>query len=119
LSIGQLIDRSGFAHQTVYNHLNHLTTAGLASKEVVGRSCGRPTISYSLSKHMAGGVVGRRELNVPETEACRFEEGGWCEEAKGTCTAERCPLIIRIKSILVYFCDEWLCKLKHRRPPCN
>jgi predicted ArsR family transcriptional regulator len=97
LSLGQLIDRSGFARQTVYNHLNHLITAGIVSKKTVGRDRGRPTILYSLSKHLVGvelsDVVSLTFQML--RHVCRFEKGGWCKETKGMRTAERCPLTIK------------------------
>ena len=73
LSLGQLIDRSGFVRQTVCNHLNHLITAGVVSKEAMRRGRGRPAILYSLSKHLVGGC----ELNIPEAEVCMPLREGW------------------------------------------
>jgi len=96
LSLGQLIDRPGFARQTVYNHLNHLMTAGIVSKKAVKR--GRPAILYSLSKHPVGGVEWSDVVSLTFQRlrhVCRFEKGGWCKETKGICTAERCPLTIK------------------------
>ena len=96
LSLGQLIDRSGFARQTVYNHLNHLMTAGIVSKKAVKR--GRPAILYSLSKHPVGGVEWSDVVSLTFQRlrhVCRFEKGVWCKETKGICTAERCPLTIK------------------------
>ncbi|MBS7634406.1 helix-turn-helix transcriptional regulator [Candidatus Bathyarchaeota archaeon] len=34
LSLDQLMDRSGFARQTVHSHLKHLVEAGIVSKGV-------------------------------------------------------------------------------------
>jgi len=96
LSLGQLIDRPGFARQTVYNHLNHLMTAGIVSKKAVKR--GRPAILYSLSKHPVGGVEWSDVVSLTFQRlrhVCRFEKGVWCKETKGICTAERCPLTIK------------------------
>jgi len=98
LSLGQLIDRSGFARQTVYNHLNHLMTAGIVSKKAVKRGRGRPAILYSLSKHSVRGVEWSDVVSLTFQRlrhACRFEKGGWCKETKGMCTAENSPLTIK------------------------
>jgi len=53
LSLGQLIDRSGFARQTVYNHLNHLMTAGIVSKKAVV-VVGQPSSTASLNIRSEG-----------------------------------------------------------------
>jgi DNA-binding transcriptional ArsR family regulator len=97
LSLSQLIDRSGFSRQTVYNHLNHLIMAGIVSKEVVRRDSGRPTTLYILSKRL-GGVEWSNVVILTFQRlrhVCRFEKGGWCKETKDRCTAENCPLTIK------------------------
>jgi predicted transcriptional regulator len=43
LSLGQLVDRSGFARQIVHNHLRHLVEAGVVLKEVVKHGRGDPS----------------------------------------------------------------------------
>lgn len=98
LSLGQLIDRSGFARQTVYNHLNHLIAAGIVSKKAVRRGRGRPAILYILSKHPVRGVEWSDVVSLTFQRlrhVCRFEKGGRCKKTKGMCTAENCPLTIK------------------------
>ena len=98
LSLGQLIDRSGFARQTVYNHLNHLIAAGIVSKKAVRRGRGRPAILYILSKHPVRGVEWSDVVSLTFQRlrhVCRFEKGGRCKKTKGICTAENCPLTIK------------------------
>jgi len=100
MSLRHLMDASGFARQTVHNHLKHLTGSGLVSREVVKYGRGRPEILYRLS---------RQAFKVPEgavmvsltfqrlRHACRFEKGGWCKEAKSKCAPENCPLTFKTK----------------------
>ena len=98
LSLGQLIDRSGFARQTVYNHLNHLIAAGIVSKEAVRRGRGRPAILYSLSKHSVRGVEWSDVVSLTFQRlrhVCRFEKGEWCKKTKYICTAENRPSTIK------------------------
>ena len=100
LSLSRLIERSGFARQTVHNHLKHLVEAGIVSKEVVRRGRGRPAILYRLSKRPVEVVEGIDVVSLTFQRlrhACRFEKGGWCKEAKGKCTPEKCPLISKTK----------------------
>ena len=85
LSLGQLIDRYGFARQTVYNHLNHLITAGIVSKEAVRRGRGRPTILYSLSKPLVGGVEWSDVVSLTFQRlrhVCRLEKVGGARRLK-------------------------------------
>ena len=50
MSFSQIAEKSGFARQTVHNHLKHLVAAGILSCEAVKRKRGRPTIIYHSSK---------------------------------------------------------------------
>ena len=98
LSLGQLMDRSGFARQTVHSHLKHLVEAGIVSKEGLKRGRGRPTMLYRLSKRPSdaaesSGIVSLTFQRLKH--ACRFEKGGLCKKVKGGCTVERCPLTIK------------------------
>ncbi|MGB9659945.1 MAG: helix-turn-helix domain-containing protein [Nitrososphaerales archaeon] len=98
LSLGQLVDRSGFARQTVYNYLEHLVTAGIVSKEAARHSRGRPAILYRLSKRLVEGVELSDIVSLTFKKlrhVCRFEKGGWCKEIKSSCAAKNCPLIIK------------------------
>jgi hypothetical protein len=98
LGIRRLVDSSGFARQTVHNHLKHLTASGIVSGEWVSHGRGRPEILYRVS---------RQALRISEWEAmvslpfgrlkrvCRFEKGGWCKEARGECALDFCPLVVK------------------------
>lgn len=77
MSLRQVMDGSGFARQTAYNHLRHLVAAGITSREAVGHGRGRPTILYRLSKPS---IEGAELLDVVTLtfqklrHACRFEK---------------------------------------------
>jgi len=81
LSLGQLIDRSGFARQTVYKHLNHLITAGESLRRLWGVVVvGQPSSTSSLNI-WSEGRSGRRLWAFQRLRyVCRFEKGGWCKE---------------------------------------
>ena len=70
LSLGRLIDRSGFARQTVYNHLNHLIAAGIVFKEAVV-VVGQPSSTASLN--IRSDVVSLTFQRL--SHVCRFEKG--------------------------------------------
>jgi len=100
VGIRRLIDTSGFARQTVHNHLKHLTGSGLVSREVEKYGRGRPEILYRLSGQafrMREGAVMVSLTFQKLKHVCRFEKGGWCKEAKGKCAPENCPLTPKTK----------------------
>jgi len=100
VGIRRLVDASGFARQTVHNHLKHLTASGLVLREAVKYGRGRPEILYRVS---------RQALRMPEgavmvslafqrlRRVCRFEKGGWCKEVRGDCAPDSCPLTFKTK----------------------
>lgn len=95
LSLSQIVEKSGFARQTVHNHLKHLVAAGILSCEAEKRGRGRPTMIYHRSRQRVE-TIGEADL-VSLTfqklkHACRFEKGGWCKETRSKCTPEKCPL---------------------------
>jgi hypothetical protein len=97
LNLNELIQKTGYARQTVHNHLKHLLSNGILEKEVISNGRGRPTLLYYRT------TVGFFEFTKPNVviiafgrlkRICRFEKGGRCraiEEEK--CCFEDCPII--------------------------
>ena len=95
LSIRRLVNSSGYARQTVHNHLKHLTASGLVLREVVKRGRGRPEILYRVSRQAFR--TSERDIVVSLAferlrHACRFEKGGWCKKVRLDCAPGNCPL---------------------------
>ena len=100
VGLRRLVDASGFARQTVHNHLKHLTASGLVLREVVKYGRGRPEILYRVSRQafrMPEGAVMVSLAFQRLRHACRFEKGGWCKEVRGNCAQENCPLTLKTK----------------------
>jgi predicted ArsR family transcriptional regulator len=100
LSLNQIVQKSGFARQTVHNHLKHLVKAGFLSCETVKRGRGRPTIIYHRFKQRVEVVEDADVVWLTFQKlkrACRFEKGEWCKKLRNQCTPEKCPLTMRGK----------------------
>ena len=100
LSFSQIVEKSGFARQTVHNHLKHLVAAGILSCEAVKRGPGRPTIIYHRSKQRIEVIEEADVVSLTFQKlkhACRFEKGGWCKELRNKCAPEKCVLTLKGK----------------------
>jgi predicted transcriptional regulator len=96
-NLNELIQKTGYARQTVHNHLKHLLNNGILRKEIITNGRGRPTILYYRTN------VGLSEFLKPTVviiafnrlkHICRFEKGGRCRERKeAKCSFEDCPII--------------------------
>ena len=100
LSFSQIVEKSGFARQTVHNHLKHLVAAGILWCEAVKRGRGRPTMIYHRSKQRVEVVEDADIVSLTFQKlkhVCRFEKGGRCKELRNKCAAEKCPLTLKSK----------------------
>ena len=100
LSFIQIMEKSGFARQTVHNHLKHLVAAGILSCEAVKRVRGRSTMIYHRSKQRVEVVEDADIVSLTFQKlkhVCRFEKGGRCKELRNKCAAEKCPLTLKSK----------------------
>jgi DNA-binding IclR family transcriptional regulator len=97
VNISCLVNSSGYARQTVHNHLKHLTTSGLVLREVVKHGRGRPEILYRVSRQayrMSEEVAVVSLAFERLRHACRFEKGGWCKKVRGGCVPGDCPFTL-------------------------
>ena len=100
LSLSQIVEKSGFARQTVHNHLKHLVAAGILSCQAAKSKRGRPIMIYHRSKHHIEVIEEADVVRLTFQKlkhVCRFEKGGWCKELKNKCAPEKCPLTLKGK----------------------
>jgi predicted ArsR family transcriptional regulator len=97
-----LLAQVSFSHNTLQEHLKHLTSKGLVVKEKPqAKACGRPKFTYHIPsktiKQLNTSLYDEVEL-VGITfhrlrHVCRFEKGGRCKETHKECSAQFCPVI--------------------------
>lgn len=105
LSLAELVNASGLARQTVFNHLKHLQELGAISR--VERTYpyvradakakrGRPVIGYWSMKGKVAWVEKKSDsVCLPFHRlkgACRHRSGDWCNTIKYRCIQAKCPL---------------------------
>jgi len=99
----QLLDETGFSHNTLRLHLENLAKQGLVVKEKRPTTgLGRPKLAYLIPPRVRQKVSAA--LSDPLIEIvslsfsrlkhlCRFEKGGYCKQARKGCEAQNCPQI--------------------------
>ena len=97
----QLLQESGFSHNTLRLHIAKLKSQGMVIQtEKTKKAPGRPILTYSLPPEL------KQEFTLATTHPpqavftltfqelkhlCRFEKGGYCKETKRKCKAKNCP----------------------------
>ena len=98
-----LLDKVGFSHNTLQQHLERLGARGLVVREkVAGNGFGRPKFVYHVPSKTTKQVNAALEDMHIELVAiafsrlrhvCRFEKGGHCKETWKECAPQICPQI--------------------------
>jgi predicted transcriptional regulator len=89
LSLSSIVEKSGFARQTVFNHLKHLLEAGIITKNSVRIKRGRPTVLYRKKTTEFKVSLTFKRLG----DNCMHHKDGWCKVARQKCIQEKCFLI--------------------------
>ena len=100
LGLSELVGETGFARQTVHNHLQSLVERGLVVKETLPGGRGRPKVRYRLTPGLP------RDPSTTDLQVvmllfkklktvCRHEKGGRCKRIRNRCGPSLCPLIIK------------------------
>src|SRR4030065_2717434 len=102
-SYAKLLSEVSFSHNTLQQHLGHLTAKGLVVKEKpAATGFGRPKFAYHVPLRASKQVTAALEDPAMELVAmpfsrlryvCRFEKGGYCKEMRKGCTPQICPQI--------------------------
>ena len=94
LSLGQLVEGSGFARQTVFNHLQHLLKQDAITKDIqIQPKRGRPRVTYAKSVHKIDKKPDSVTLSFNRlSDICRHKSGGWCKPFKHKCEQSKCHL---------------------------
>ena len=99
----QLLNEVGFSHNTLKLHLKRLIAQSLVVREkTLSSGLGRPKFAYFVPPRVHQQVVSA--LSDPSMEivtlsfsrlrhVCRFEKGGYCKQAKKSCSPEDCPQV--------------------------
>jgi hypothetical protein len=97
----QLLDGTGFSHNTLRLHLENLANQGLLVKEKKpATGLGRPKFAYVIPQRVRQQVSAALSdpfieiVSLPFSRLkhlCRFEKGGYCKQAKKGCEAQNCP----------------------------
>jgi hypothetical protein len=97
LTLTQLITKTGYARQTVFNHLKHLLTNGIIQKQTIPNSRGRPTILYQRTITPLPDLNKTKIVMIPFNllkQICLYEKHGYCKERKEVkCYYGNCPIV--------------------------
>ena len=100
LGLSELVGETGFARQTVHNHLQSLVERGLVVKKTLPGGRGRPKVKYRLTPGLP------RDLPTTDLQVvlllfkklktvCRHEKGGRCKQIRNRCDPSLCPLTVK------------------------
>ena len=99
----QLLNETGFSHNTLRLHLENLANQGLVVKEKRPTTgMGRPKFAYLIPPRVRQQVSAALSdplieiVSLPFSRLkhlCRFEKGGYCKQARKGCEAQNCPQI--------------------------
>ena len=96
LGLSELVRETGFARQTIHNHLQNLVEHGLVMKETLPGGRGRPKVKYRLTPGLP------RDFSTTDLQVvmlpfkklktvCRHEKGGRCKRTRKHCDPSLCP----------------------------
>src|SRR3989304_6616465 len=99
----QLLGEVRFSRNTLKLHSKRLTAQSLVVKEkTLSNGRGRPKYAYFISPKVRQQVSAALSdpsiaiVSLPFSRLrhlCRFEKGGYCKQARKSCTPENCPQI--------------------------
>jgi predicted ArsR family transcriptional regulator len=102
-SFAALLTEVGFSHNTLQQHLEHLVSRQLVSKEkTASKSLGRPKFAYRIPPEATRQVTAALQNPYEPLvtlrfscirHVCRFEKGGYCKETRKDCALHYCPQI--------------------------
>jgi DNA-binding Lrp family transcriptional regulator len=105
--LSQLVGEVGFSRNTLKLRLKRLVAHSLVVKEKTPlNGKGRPKYAYSIPPRVRQQVSAALSdpsiaiVSLPFSRLrhlCRFEKGGYCKQARKSCTPENCPQIPRNK----------------------
>ena len=105
--LSQLLGEVGFSRNTLKLRLKRLVAQSLVVKEKTPSSGkGRPKYAYSIPprvRQQVSAALSDPSLTIVSLpfsrirHLCRFEKGGYCKQARKSCTPENCPQIPRSK----------------------
>jgi predicted transcriptional regulator len=97
LTLTQLITKTGYARQTVSNHIKHLLTYGIIQKQTIPNSRGRPTIIYQRTTTPISDINKTKAVIISFNrlkQICLYEKHGHCNQRKeAKCNYETCPIV--------------------------
>ena len=99
-SFATLLSEVSFSHNTLQQHLEHLTAKGLVVREKpAATDFGRPKFAYHVPLRASKQVTAALEDPTVELviipfsrlrHVCRFEKGGYCKETRRDCAPQIC-----------------------------
>lgn len=95
LCLNEIIEMTGFARQTVVNHLKHLTKKNILNREVKKQAKGRPRVFYYRTD-VPIWVLKRDDVVCLTFKrlsfVCRSQKEGKCLRINKYCSIDSCPL---------------------------